>query len=180
MSINPIILKSADFFTKPDLVDMNLFDAWHLKRDYNHYIPDEFIQKYPYKFKINIQKIIDLIKTQKIHPKSIEAILSNFTQEDLYCTILNSINIGKLNGTKNEIDVFIEKYYKYIKWNINTVYLNENQKIKFKNIIDWNSLCYTRDLTKQILIECSECLDWKRIDLCRTFIDVRENVLLTF
>lgn len=180
MSINPTILDPNDFLTKPELIDMNLFDAFSMKRQYNHYIPDEFIQKYPFKFKINIQKIIDLIKTQKIHPLSIEAILSNFTEEDLYCTILNSINIGKLNGTKNEINTFIQKYYKYIKWNNNSVYLDEQQKIKFKDYIDWKSLCYTRDLTKQILVECSEYLDWERINLCRTFIDIRKNVLVTF
>jgi len=173
---NPSVLKPYEFFKYPNLINMNMFDAWSQKRPSNHYIPDEFIQKHPRKFNIGTQKIIDIIKTQKIHPKSIDAILTNFTT--IPVTIFYSIQIKNLNSNADDINKFIQKYHKFINWRVNSSQLSEDQKIKFKEIIDWDSLCYTRDLTSKILIECKDFLDWPRIEVCRTYTDIKVNVLL--
>lgn len=177
MSLNPISIKPDDFMKYPDRINMKLFNAWSIKRPFGHYIPDEFIQVYPQKFKLELQQIIDIIKTQKIHPKSIDAIISN-SKLYSYHMIFSCIRIENLNGSKQEINTFIEKYHKYINWKVNSSQLDEEQKIKFKDIIDWNSLCYTKDLTKRILEECKDYLDWKRIEMCKTYKDVKGNVLL--
>jgi len=180
MSLNPITIKPEDFMKYPNMIDMKMFYAWSMKRLDNHYIPDEFIQAFPKKFKLEIQQLIDIIKTQKIHPKSIDAILSNFNEYNFPSLMFCGIRIENLNGTKEEINTFIEKYHKYINWKVNSSQLDEEQKIMFKDIIDWNSLCYTKDLTKRILDDrsCKEYLDWKRIEECKTYTDVKGNVLL--
>lgn len=175
---NPTTLKPDEFMKYPELINMNQFDAWNLKRPHNHYIPDKFIQAYPTKFKLPLQKLIDIIKTQKIHPKSIDAILSNFNRFTFPSLLFTGIQIKNLYGSENDINAFINKYYHYINWKINSRQLNEEQKIKFKKYIDWNSLCYTRDLTKRILKECKDYLDWKRIEICKTYTDISDNVLI--
>jgi hypothetical protein len=88
------------------------------------------------------------------------------------------LRIENLNGTRDEINEFIKTYHPVINWTINSSQLDEEQKIMFKDIINWNSLCYTRDLTKRILDECKSYLNWERIRECRKYTDVKGNVLL--
>jgi len=168
--MNPAGLPTQMFITNPKDINMNFYDPYSMKITNITRIPDEFIQKYPKKFLIDdVQKIHFMLKNQKMHVKSLQAILDIYEKNHRHHLFFSIIKLSELEG---ELDNFIEKYHNKILWTYQNVScLSEEQKIKYKDIINWKCLQYTKDLSKKIIEKCLDKLDKQRLIECSNYID---------
>lgn len=170
--MNPASLSNEYFKYTPYKVNMTYYDPYSIKITKPNRIPDDFIQKYPEIFLIkDSQKIVFMLKNQKLNVNSLDKILQVYlenNQSHLFFTVIN------LNNLEGDLEFFIEKYYDKIHWNYQNVSaLTENQMIKYKDLFDWDILCYTKDLSKNLIEKCIDKINKKRLIECSNYLDMK-------
>lgn len=173
---NLVILKKNLFSEKFIIKYFDYFDLEYLV--HNQKLSEELLIKYKDKLKER-NMWNDIFIYQDVSSKFINKYITsniiiintmskkvNLTEDDIIANIKNFGWIDILRTTKLSCN-FLDKYNKYLDWNIVCEYQSLTEKFiyKYKNLINWEILSRTHKLSEKLLEDHINYLDWENISL---------------